>query len=194
MRFMGKGFSVLVLFSVICSGCTYNVAFKKPDDFRYAEKIPIDVFFAMDRKARDLKYEGHAWSSGIANTWVVPVGDTAHEYAISYLSGAFRSFMEIDPAAKSSSEGFLIRLDEILYRMEGQAAHSTISVSVVSPAAKEVLNKKYPEDGPSGFGRVLAGGAFAQKSAIRQSTHVVFENTFKKLVEDIRSGYKEWMP
>ena len=78
--------------------------------------------------------------------------------------------------------------------MEGQAAHSTISASVVSPAAKEVLNKKYSEDGPSGFGRVLAAGAFAQKSAIRQSTHVVFENTFKKLVEDIRSGYKEWMP
>jgi len=194
MRFMGKAFSVLVLFSIICSGCTYNVAFKKPDDFQYAEKIPIDVLFAMDQNARDLKYEGRAWSSGIANTWVVPVGETAHEYAISYLSGAFRSFKEIDPATKSSPAGFLIRLDEITYRMEGQAAHSTISASVVSPAAKEVLNKKYSEDGPSGFGRVLAAGAFAQKSAIRQSTHVVFGNTFKKLVEDIRGGYKEWMP
>jgi hypothetical protein len=40
--------------------------------------------------------------------------------------------------------------------------------------------------------RVLAAGPFAQESAIRQSTHVVYENIFKSLVADIRAGYRGW--
>ena len=182
-----------IVLAMFAQGCTYNVAFSKPDTVAYNEKIPIDVAFAMSVKAKSLTYEGRAMSSGIANTWVVPVGDTTHQYAVAYLSSAFRSFTEIDPEGPVSPEKFLLRLDDLVYRMEGQAAHTTISTVVVSPGGKEVLKKSYSEDGPSGYGRVLMGGAFGQKSAIRQSTHVVLENTFKRLIEDIRIGYAEWL-
>jgi hypothetical protein len=147
----------------------------------------------MSEKAAKETYEGRAWSSGIANTWVVPVGDTTRQYAGAYLSGAFRNFKELEPGMTTPPGYFHVRIEETNFRMEGQAAHTNVLASVASPAGREVLRKNYPEDGPSGFGRVIAGGAFAQKSAIRQSTQVVLENTFRKLVDDIKAGYQEWL-
>ncbi len=178
--------------SILWQGCTYDVAFQKPGTYSYTEKIPIDVAFFMKETVRNKTYEGRAWSSGIANTWVVPVGDAAHEYATAYLAEAFRSFQEVKSAENVPSGNYLVQVNDVAYWMEGQAAHSTVSASVISPNGKEVLNKKYSQDGPSGFGRVFAAGAFAQKSAIRQSTHVVFENIFKNLVGDIRTEYRGW--
>jgi len=52
--------------------------------------------------------------------------------------------------------------------------------------------EKFHEDAPSGMGRVVAGGVFAQKSAIRESTHVVTEIIFRNLMADIRSKYRDW--
>jgi hypothetical protein len=185
-------FWLTVGLSLVWLGCTHDVAFKKPDTFAYTEKVPLDVVFFMKKELREKTFEGRAWSSGIANKWVVPVGDAAHEYAVAYLSEAFQSFREVDSDSSIPQGNFLIRIDDIRYWMEGQAAHSAMWASVTSSAKAEVLKKEYSADGPSGYGRVLAAGAFAQKSAIRQSTHVVFENIFKRLVDDIRDGYPRW--
>lgn len=51
--------------------------------------------------------------------------------------------------------------------------------------------EKFHEDGPSGMGRVGAGGVFAQKSAIRESTHGVMEIIFRNFMADVRSDYKD---
>ncbi len=76
--------------------------------------------------------------------------------------------------------------------MEGQASHCDLTFVIENSQDNEVFRKKYHADGPSGYGRVLAAGALAQKSAIRQSTHVVMENIFKELMDDIRANYKDW--
>lgn len=177
---------------VWCLSCTHDVAFQRPAVFAYGEKIPIDIAFFMKSELKTKTYEGRAWSSGIANQWVVPVGDAAHEYALAYLSDAFRTFREIGSPETVSPGHYLLRIDDLTYWMEGQAAHSTMRVSVSTATGREVLKQEYAEDGPSGFGRILAAGAFAQKSAIRQSTHVVFENLFKRLRNDIRATYVGW--
>lgn len=41
------------------------------------------------------------------------------------------------------------------------------------------------------MGRVGAGGVFAQKSAIRESTHGVMEIIFRNFMADVRSDYKD---
>ena len=178
--------------SLLAQGCTHYVGFERPSTLSYAEKIPIDVAFFMNETARSRTYEARGWSSGIANSWVIPVGDVAHDYALAYLAEAFRGFREVSLPKAEPPGAFVLSIQAIDYWMEGQAAHSMVYASVTSPRGKEVLNKTYAQDGPSGFGRVLAAGPFAQKSAIRQSTHVVYENIFKSLVADIRAGYRGW--
>jgi len=183
---------MLLLLYLSVSGCAHYVEFKSPDAYQYDSTIPVKVAFYMDKSLKDKMYYGRAASSGIANRWDVPVGKTVHEYAISYLKNGFTSFNEIDSTVQSSGYDFLIKLSDINYYMEGQAAHCDLTFSVEDLTGKGVFNKKYHSDGPSGYGRVLAGGAFAQKSAIRQSTNVVLETIFKNLVSDIQVNYNSW--
>jgi hypothetical protein len=181
-----------IVLCLLCQSCTHDVAFQKPAAFSYGETIPIDVAFFMKNDLKTKTYEGRAWSSGIIHQWVVPVGNAAHEYAIAYLSDAFRTFREIGSPETVPPGHYLLRIDDLAYWMEGQAAHSKMLASVSTATGREVLKREYAEDGPSGFGRILAAGAFAQKSAIRQSTHVVFENMFKSLRNDIRGASAGW--
>ena len=184
-------YQFLVTAAFLIGGCAHNVEFQKPTAATYGDKIPLDVGFYMNETLRSQVYTGRSWMAGAANTWVIPVGQTVEQYANAYLSDAFRSFTELKSPADAGPNQYLLQLEKLGYRMEGQAAHSAMTFSL-SSAGRQLLEKTYAEDGPSGYGRVFAGGAFAQKSAIRQSSHVIFENTLKKLVGDIRAEYQKW--
>jgi hypothetical protein len=175
--------------AVVMTGtaCTHRVDFEDPPPLAFGAKLPIDASFAMSDAARTATWTGRSWGSGIANSWLVPIGEIVNQYARIELPAAVRSFEESpDGAAPSGSARHVIRVESIDFRMQDQAAHATIAIKVVAPGGAPLFEKSYTEDGPSGYGRVFAGGAFAQKSAIRQSTHVVLETMFRKFVEDLR--------
>jgi hypothetical protein len=145
----------------------------------------------MDDNLKNMIVSSRAASSGIANRWDIQAGDAVHKYATSYLPNAFTGFREISVPGESDYD-VLIKVTDIGFNMGGQAAHSDVSFVVESPGGTKLFSNKYHADGPSGYGRVFMGGAFAQKSAIRQSTHVVMETIFKNLVDDINSNYNSW--
>ena len=142
----------------------------------------------MDNTLMGKMYYGRAVSSGIANRWDVPVGKVTHDYAVSYLKGGFSGLTDLESLDKAESYDAVIKITDINYYMQGQAAHSDITIVALDRSGKKLVDKKYHADGPSGYGRVFAGGAFAQKSAIRQSTHVVMENIFKEFMADFTSN------
>ena len=146
----------------------------------------------MDENLKAKMYSGRAASSGVANRWDVQVGDAVNKYAIAYLKNGFTSFNEINTLSAQSDHDILIKIVDINYYMQGQAAHSDLTFVVENMNGKELFNKEYHADGPSGYGRVLLAGAFAQKSAIRQSTDAVMVNIFKSFMDDFRSNYNNW--
>lgn len=181
-----------ILFAAfLLGGCAHGVQFPKPATHSYSETIPLDVGFYMNDALRSQVYTARSWMALPVNSWVVPVGYTVDQYARAYLSGAFRSFTELQSPSPASPGQYVIRLDGLSYWLKGQAAHSTMTFSVYSGGLR-VLLREYTEDGPSGFGRVLVGSMFAEKSAIRGSTDVVFATIFQKLVADIRAEYPKW--
>lgn len=182
----------VILLLSLASGCAYHVAFKMPDSYQYETTIPLQAAFYMNETLKGKMYHGRAWSSGIANRWDVPIGDAVHKYAISYLPGGFASFSEINSLDEETPYDLLVKVDDINYYMKGQAAHCDLTFVIENSSGGEVFSKKYHADGPSGYGRVFAAGAWAQKSAIRQSTHVVMENIFKELMDDILLNYNGW--
>lgn len=182
----------IILSLLFFSGCAYNVAFKTPDTYQYQATVPLKAGFSMDKSLKDMVYSGRAFSSGIANRWDVPVGDIVHSYAIAYLKNGFAGFGEIATVADKSTYDVIIKINDINYFMEGQAAHCDLNFVVENATGKQVFSKKYHVDGPSGYGRVIAAGAFAQKSAIRQSTHVVLENIFTDFMNDVHTSFTNW--
>lgn len=182
----------IILLCFFASGCAYNVAFKTPDSYQYETTVPLKAGFYMDKTLRSKVYSGRAFGSGIANRWDVPIGDAVHMYAISYLQNGFAGFYEIESLTDKPMCDVLVKIPDINYYMEGQAAHCDLAFVVENSSGKQVFDKSYHADGPSGWGRVFAAGAFAQKSAIRQSTHVVFENIFTSFMNDIRTNFNSW--
>jgi hypothetical protein len=179
-----------MLAGVLLSGCmTHQVAFNDPAPATYDSKLGLGVGFYMSNELRVQEYRFRSGSSGLGNTWLVPYGKVAHQYALAYLPGAFQSFEEVDDPERPPTGGILIRLDAMAYEMKGQAAHCSMTFSVLSLQGRKVMEKTYTKDGPSELGRVAGGGVFGQKSAIRQSSHVVLESIFKNLVKDIRNHF-----
>jgi hypothetical protein len=176
---------------ILISGCGRPVAFKQPDTYQHDSAIPLRAAFYMDGNLENMIISSRAASSGIANRWDIQVGDAVHKYATSYFPNAFTGFREVSAPGEGDYD-VLIKVTDIAFNMAGQAAHSDVTFAVESPGGTEIFRNKYHADGPSGMGRVLFGGAFAQKSAIRQSTHVVMETIFKDFVDDVNANYNGW--
>jgi uncharacterized protein YceK len=185
---------ILIILSIatILMGCAHSVEFRSPDTYQYQTTIPMNTIFYMDQSMKNKSWSGRAFGSGIANRWDVPIGRVVDQYANAYLRNGFNSFSEIENLAQKPPNDVLIKVTDINYYMESQVAHCDLAFSIENVMGRVVFDKKYHEDGPSGAGRVAMGGVFAQKSAIRQSTHVVLENIFKRLLADIQANYRDW--
>lgn len=183
---------LLFLTLFVLMGCAHNVEFRSPDMYQYEKPVPLKAIFYMDKNIKDNMWSGRAVSSGIANRWDVPIGNVVLQYANAYLKNGFKVFIEVETLATKPTHDILIKVTNLNYYMANQAAHCDLTFVVENSLQEQVLNKKYHADGPSGLGMVAAVGVFAQKSAIRQSTHVVLENILRQLLADIQANYKDW--
>lgn len=185
-----KGLFLLV--AVLLLGCAHSVEFKSPDTYQYVATVPLKAVFYTEKNVKDKTWSGRAVSSGVANRWDVPIGRVVQQYANVYLEAGFKEFVETETVPEKPIQDILIRAVNMNYYMANQAAHCDLDFVIENSSGKQVLSKSYHADGPSGFGRVIAGGVFAQKSAIRQSTHVALEIIFKNLMADIQTNYRNW--
>lgn len=181
---------LLLLVCAVMFGCAHSVDFNTPAQHQHSSVLPLSVGFYMDDAVKSKTYSSRAASSGVANRWDVPAGKVTHDYAVAYLKGGFKGFTELDSLDGAKRYDAVIKITDINYYMQGQAAHSDITIVALDRSGKRLVDRKYHADGPSGFGRVILGGAFAQKSAIRQSTHVVMEKIFKDFMGDFRANHK----
>ena len=185
-----KGLLLLTAFVLI--GCAHRVEFRSPDVYQYERPVPLKAIFYMDQTMKDKTWSGRAFSSGIVHRWDVPIGKVVRQYVNAYLKKGFKDFNEIETLSLKPTYDILIKVIDLNYYIAEQAAHCDLAFAIENPSEKQVFNKKYPADGPSEFERVFWGGVFTQKSAIRQSTHVVLENILRELLADIQAYYKDW--
>jgi len=176
-------FFVLAVITIV-AGCVRPVEFKTPQVESYNKTLPCKAALHMDEDLKNKMYSARAFSSGIGNRWDVPIGKTVYDYANSYLQKGFDGFYKVDSATDVNKGDVMIDIADINYYMGGQAAHADIVIDVNGANGEKTFNKKYNSDGPSGYGRVFIAGAFAQKSAIRQSTDVVLKDIFKRFMAD----------
>jgi hypothetical protein len=182
----------VLLFVLSFLGCAHNVDFRTPDSYQHDSTLPYTTVFYMDQTMKNKVWSGRAASSGIIHRWDVPIGITVNQYANSYLKTAFTQYNEIEALETRKAYDILIKVKDINYYMANQAAHCDLTFTVEDSKGKQLFSNTYSEVGPSEFGRVIGGGVFAQKSAIRQSSHVALEKIFGNFVKDIQINYKSW--
>ncbi len=181
---------LLVVFMM--TGCAHQVAFNTPATQSYSNKIPMRALFYMDSTSKNLVWSGRSAAAGIANKWVVPVGQTTNMYARSYLEDGFASFSETNTLRGDGQQDILIHLTNLSYYMASQKAHCSMDINVLNDQGRVVFRNNYSSQGGSQGGKVFFGGAMAQKSAIRQSTHGALETIFRNFINDAQANYRKW--
>lgn len=183
---------LMLLAAGLLIGCAHSVEFRSPDSYQYTVAVPLKVALYIEKAVKNKTWSGRAAGSGIANRWDVPIGRVVQQYANAYLKTGFKEFNETETLTEKPAHDILIKIVNLNYYMASQAAHCDLDFVIDNSSGKQVFNKTYHADGPSEAGKVFAGGVFAQKSAIRQSTHVALETIFKNFVADIQTNYKNW--
>jgi hypothetical protein len=61
----------------------------------------------------------------------------------------------------------------------------------VSQDGSVIIEKRYSAEGQGQAGKMFWGGAFAQRHAVHQSTHLAFQEIFTQFIADLKKNIRE---
>jgi hypothetical protein len=181
----------LIAFVILSGGCATHVANDYP---QYLQKNAGDSNLSSTDRASayyltpgtaDLSYEFRAFSTGVANKWVVDIGEMLDDtLQSSDVQAAFNGLRKTaDPAATT---GGLLTFALQTYSFNDFSAQVSMRVSLQS-AGRERLSKVYESSGKSQMGKMMLAGAFGQKNAVQQSTKAALDDILRQLIADINA-------
>ena len=133
-------------------------------------------------------YEFQAVSTGVANIWVVEFGKMLDDTLMSTdVQKAFGALQKVSDMSGSSSS--LLIFDLHNYTSEDYGAHISLKISLIR-SGREIFSKIYKQHGKTQGGKMVWGGAFAQKNAVQQSTKLALDEILRQLILDLNTMTK----
>ncbi|WP_353220801.1 hypothetical protein [Salinisphaera sp. S4-8] len=180
-----------VAVTVLSTGCATHVASDYP---QYLEKNAGDsnlpstdrasAYYLPPRTAA-LSYEFRAFSTGVANKWVVDIGEMLDDTLQSRdVQTAFNGLRKVADA-NAASDGLLTFALQT-YSFNDFAAQISMHVTLQA-GGRERLSKVYESSGKSQMGKMMLAGAFGQKNAVQQSTKAALDDILRQLINDINA-------
>lgn len=133
-------------------------------------------------------YEFQAVSTGVANIWVVEFGKMLDDTLMSTdVQKAFGALQKVSDMSGSSSSLLIFDLQN--YTFEDYGAHISLKISLIR-SGREIFSKIYKQHGKTQGGKMVWGGAFAQKNAVQQSTKLALDEILRQLILDLNTMTK----
>ncbi len=149
-----------------------------------ATKADFQTAYYLTPETSSHSYSFRAFTSGIANKWIVEFGsmlDTALESPS--VQAAFGKLTK--QATADSAQGNLLIFDLKSYEFSEFTAHVALNVKLMK-GSQTLLDKLYSSDGLSQGGKMFWGGAFSVRNAVHQSTRYALDDILRKLLRDIK--------
>ncbi|MES1924232.1 hypothetical protein T31B1_02875 [Salinisphaera sp. T31B1] len=177
---------------LLASGCAHRVA----DDYpAYLERTAGDSALGQTRAAseyvqpapsRGFSYEFRALSSGIANRWIVDIGQMLDDQLQSAdVQAAFNGLDKVD--IPNGVRTGLLTFELQGYDFDDFSANIALKVTYYN-AGQTVLSKTYTATGRSQAMKMMLAGAFGQKNAVQQSTKRAIDAILAQLIEDLNAS------
>jgi hypothetical protein len=181
----------LLVLAVSATGCvTHQVTFQDAKYVTDARKNNAAVVAVIDQDTLTRKVVIHSFTTGIANNWEAEPGDMLKQVADIELPQMFSDyqFATKDQAPAGNGPGLVLALSVPEYQFAD--FHAKISVNAVCKArdGRLLFEKRYDGAGPAQGGKMFFGGAFAMKSAVRQSSLAAYKEIFAKLRADMQQA------
>lgn len=170
---------VLAACVILAAGC-YTVRLEPIPPVSTGEPMDLTAKIDTPPATAASKRTIRSGMAGVANSWTVDIGDAVVKYAAAYLSEAF-----------PPGDDVTVRVDLIDYKVEGFAATTDLRF-VVTDADRVLFDRNYRCVGDGYGGRVVLGGAFAMKSAMRRTTDDSLRSCFEQFLVDARAEEPRW--
>lgn len=170
---------MIVLLTPFTVGC-YTVRLDTIHPSNPGEAIPLEARVEVPPESAAFKHTVNSGLAGFANNWEVEVGLAVQKYAQDYLQHLFRP-----------GNALTVRVDTTSYEVKNFAGTVHLRFTVLE-GERTVLERDVTGVGKSYPGRVVVGGAFAMKSAMRRTLDDALRNAFDQFAADARATYPEW--
>jgi len=146
-----------------------------------AERLPIAARVDVPAATATAIYEVHSGMAGFANSWTIDVGKAIVQYAGAYLPNAFMPGGDVT-----------VRVELATFDVHDFEAHAAMRFTVVR-GEQAIYDKTYQCRGEGYAARVVWGGAFAMKSAMRKTTDEALRMCFSQFLDDARVEHPTWV-
>jgi malate/lactate dehydrogenase len=151
------------------------------------EKVNKEASYRIDEDTRKMSYEFRSATTGVANLWVVNVGEMLQDYVNVALTNSFQRLIA-ESGATVLPLNFYFKISS--YRFEDFRAKVAMDITV-SQDGSVIIEKRYSAEGQGQAGKMFWGGAFAQRHAVHQSTHLAFQEIFTQFIADLKKNIRE---
>jgi hypothetical protein len=178
----------LIVFFIFFSGCaTHQISFQDIDYSIDAQKYDTKMTVAMDNKTLNNEVTIKSWMTGIGQDWNAQPGQMVKQVADIEFPQMFESyeFLEVFREPQKGTSDITMKIGVLKYEFANFQATFTLLAKVYGDDKRVLLDKSYTETGMSQGAKMFWGGAFAMKSAVRQSSFDALKKIFASLRRDL---------
>lgn len=184
---------LIVPLAALLGGCiSHDVKF---EDVKYAvpsmgeaKTTETAVVAVISTETLEQKVRIKSWMSGIANNWETEPGLMLRDVADIEFPQVFGSYLlsstYAEPTAGERRVTVVLTIPS--YDFAEFKASVSVHAAVYGPNKVELLQKTYSAVGPTQGAKMFWGGAFAMKSALRQSSLAAYKTIFEELRTDLQ--------
>ena len=175
------------------TGCAihHDVAFQDINYVIAGERFrDTGAVAVIDEQTLNNQISIRSFMTGIANSWDAQPGQMLKQVVDMEFPQMFQyySFSTSYQEPMQGDRKLTIEMTIPSYTFEDFKATVTVNFRVFEPGKKQLLSKSYTAQGITQGGKMFWGGAFAMKSAIRQSSFDAYKKIFEMMRTDLRAA------
>jgi hypothetical protein len=136
--------------------------------------------YEIDPASTYFEYSLRSFAAGIANKWIIHVGEGLMNYAHSYLGPAL-------PAGTDMT--IMLAIDQ--FEVDDHRARLNLR-AIVRTGDVERLNRVYTATGNSYFKRTAVTGVFGMAESMRKTTDEAMRGALEQFLADLRAQMNSW--
>lgn len=185
VQWSGMLLSVFVL--LLSTGCHHNIRFEDIGYLIEQKKSDAGLVAVITPQTLAQGKQIHSIMTGLAHTWEARPGEMLQQIAeveFPQMFQYYRTAIEYQEP-KEGDKRLIVELLAQHYDFSEFHATVVVQAKTYRPGHVLIFEKSYREEGDTQGSKMFWGGAFAMKSAIRQSSFDAYKKVFAKLRADL---------
>ncbi len=169
-------------------GCAHHVSFQELHYEVATEQSPTTLVAVIDQGTMQQAVPIKSWATGIAHSWDAYPGEMLKQVVDIEFPQTYRHyrFSHTASALETKQDALIVVMTVPNYEFKDFHAYFSVRTQVYDEDMVLVHDRRYDSEGKRQGSKMVWGGAFGMKSAMRQSSLDALQTIFKEIRADLR--------